>query len=133
MPRSECKHCGRNLDDTPQGNPCPDCGKSGRHIYVDVEPARLRITAGTPTVTITHLWERLLQTAEFMFRESHYSSAVIIAQSACEVIVERSIKKAFEDKCIPELVGPIDALFLSYSPRNPKVLNLYNALTGDAP
>jgi hypothetical protein len=47
-----CPDCGENLDDVPVGEPCPQCGGSGRDARVLALPALARVEAARPTIGI---------------------------------------------------------------------------------
>jgi hypothetical protein len=76
------------------------------------------------------LWETLRNYTERLFANGDFGVALIVAQTACEVVVERAMQKAFDAKKIPELDGPIRR-FKPYSLAQDRNRKLYTALTGD--
>ncbi len=85
----------------------------------------------SPIVRCIHHWTELLENAERFHGSREYSVAVVVAQTACEVIAERAISKAFANKGIPELESSVTNFLISYNLGNERVQKLYAALTGD--
>ena len=50
---------------------------------------------------------------------------------ACEISVERAISRAFKTKGLDYLEQPVEDLLSSYNLTNPRVQNIYNAISGD--
>ncbi|GAA4458927.1 hypothetical protein GCM10023156_37800 [Novipirellula rosea] len=74
---------------------------------------------------------KLVETAETLFADGHYGPAIVIAQAACEVIVDHAMSKAYADKAVPELEAAVNALLNAKSLQNKNVLRLYQTLTSD--
>lgn len=85
---------------------------------------------GEAWVYVPH-WRALLATAERLYTDKHYGAAVIVAASACEVIVESAMSKGFKAKNVPELEEPVTDFLFSCSLVSGKSQKLYNVLTGD--
>lgn len=49
---AHCPDCGENLDDVPQGQPCPRCGGPNRSIQIEAMAAMAQATAAAPTIDI---------------------------------------------------------------------------------
>lgn len=81
--------------------------------------------------TVIRHWTKLLETAERLYNGGETSVAVIVAQTACEVVLERAVTKGFKAKGVPELDDAVTRMLSSYSPRNRNTRRLYNTLTGD--
>ncbi len=84
------------------------------------------------TATVAWPWTRLLETAERFHESREFGVAIVIAQTACEVVVERAIANACEEKVIPEIKEFICPSRMSCSLANPKTRKLYNVLTNDS-
>jgi hypothetical protein len=82
-------------------------------------------------LTAIYRWTRLLETADSLFVAKEYGVAVVVAASACEVIVERAMSKAFQTKKVSELDDAVTDLLVSYSLNGERNRKLYNVLTGD--
>jgi hypothetical protein len=72
--------------------------------------------------------ETLLATAADLIRTNQFSIAIVVVHMACEIATEKSISKAFADKKLTYLEGPIDDLLSGYNLANPRIQNLYNTL-----
>ncbi len=75
--------------------------------------------------------EILLDTAKSLISQEHYMSAVVIAQTACEILTELTIKTILVAKRLDYLDHPISGLLPNYNLGNEKVRKLYVALSGD--
>jgi hypothetical protein len=126
-----CSQCGEVIEENAPPGPCPACGSTKRNITIMPEPLSITITMGTPVVTVTRLYTHLLDSAERLFDAGEHGVAVIVAATACEVVAERAITKAFATKNVPELEGPVTAFLQSYSIHGDRSRGLYIALTGD--
>jgi hypothetical protein len=60
-----------------------------------------------------------------------FSIAVVVAHTACEISAERAISQAFAAKSVGYLEDWAADVLPSYSLSNPRVQDLYNAVTGD--
>lgn len=126
-----CKQCGEEVEDRELREPCPKCGSTLRDIRIDIEPGRLVLTGHPAQLVVARQWTILLETAERLFDAGEHGVAVIVATTACEVVAERAVTKAFTTKKVPELEGPVTEFLASYSLKNDKTRDLYNVLTGD--
>jgi hypothetical protein len=83
-------------------------------------------------LTVTRHWAHLFETVEQLYSAGHYGAAVIVAQTACEVVMARAMTLAATAKQQP---GNQDRRghhrLQSYSADNRRVRQLYNALTDD--
>lgn len=86
---------------------------------------------GTADVEVVRHWTRLLENAERLHTSGEYEVAIVVAQTACEVITERAISKAFGNKGVAELESPVTGFLISYNLGNERVRKLYDALAGD--
>jgi predicted RNA-binding Zn-ribbon protein involved in translation (DUF1610 family) len=125
----ECKSCGADLDTRPSGEPCPSCGETGRIHYISAE-CKITLSATASITEVPH-WTNLLATANALFDSKFYGSAIIVAQTACEVVMARAITNALISRGVGYLDKPISELVSSYSPNNENTRRLYNSLTGD--
>jgi hypothetical protein len=94
------------------------------------QPVSIKFEVSVATLTAIHLWETLQETMERLFNADDYGVAAIVAQTACEVVVEKAMQKAFATKNIPELEGPVTDYLVSYSISGERNRKLYTALTG---
>jgi hypothetical protein len=127
----QCSQCGADLEGFEQGVPCPQCGGIKRNVIVSPPPLQLTVTLYPPTVIVVKHWDRLLHAAERLFAAGEFAVSVVVAATACEVIAERAITKAFANKKVPELEAPVTKYLSSYSLDGDRNRKLYNALTGD--
>jgi HEPN domain-containing protein len=121
----QCKKCGQELNDVADGEPCPFCGEvNGVPLLTSkYSVTTVGATASDTAITIP-LWTKLLEVAEELFNKEFYGSAVIIAQTACEVIVARAMTKALGNR-------PVKKKYSSFSPANKRTRKLYYKLTDD--
>lgn len=54
MSMATCPDCGANLDDVPQGEPCPDCGGMQRSIAASAHIAAVSVMAAEPDLDLQH-------------------------------------------------------------------------------
>ena len=73
----------------------------------------------------------LIEAAEEMIIGSRFEVAVVTAQMACEISVERVLKAYFSARGLNELEAPIQDLLPSFNLGNDKIRKFYIALTGD--
>ncbi len=142
--------CNAELERTDPPQSCPLCGEMGRIVTVAGNATTRSITAATPrsysmaagaasftvtgssaTLTVIRHWTKLLDAAERLYNTGEYGVAVVVAQTACEVIVERAMTQAFAAKKVPELEDPMLRYLSSYSLDGDRNRKFYNALTGD--
>ena len=86
-------------------------------------------TSGTLT-GVWH-WETLLATAQRLFDADEHDVAVVVAATACEVVAERAMAKAFWDKKVPELEMPVLDLLSTCALYRDDIRKFYNSLTKD--
>ena len=75
--------------------------------------------------------EKLLTAAQELIEKGEFSIAVVVAHMACEISVERAISRAFKTKGLDYPEQPVEDLLSSYNLANPRVQNIYNAISGD--
>jgi len=121
---TSCKHCGQNLDSVPAGDPCPNCGGTGRNHVLTVEPGVFVLTGADANLTILRHWTSLLQIAESLYAAGYFGVALILAQSACEIVMTRAVAAASKK------LGR-KAKSDSYSPNRGDHRKTYRQLTGD--
>jgi len=74
---------------------------------------------------------QLLMEADRLRQLTEWKLAIVVAQTACELVIELAISTLLTRRGIPELEQPIDSLLPSYNPDNKNVRKLYEALSGD--
>ena len=74
---------------------------------------------------------QLLETAREMLTRGRYEVAVVTAQMACEISVERVLRAYFRIRELEHLEAPVEDLLPSFNLANDKVRRLYSALTND--
>lgn len=127
-----CTNCKTEISaDEPPGMACPKCGSTNRTIGMTAQADFIEFGVSSATLTAIHLWETLQSTMERLFNADEYGVAVIVAQTACEVVIEQAMQKAFATKNVPELEGPVTDYLVSYSISGERNRKLYTALTGD--
>jgi hypothetical protein len=77
-------------------------------------------------------YKRFIPYARRLRDEGHYQMAVVMAQTACEVVTEAVMDDLFARRGVPELAGPVNGLVASYSLNNDRVCPLYTALAKDS-
>lgn len=75
---------------------------------------------------------QLLEAAEEMISSGRHEVAIVTAQMACEISVERVLGTYFRARGLLDLETPIENLLPSFNLGNDKVRRLYSALTNDA-
>jgi hypothetical protein len=127
-----CNGCQAEVGDMPNDEPCPHCGAMSRRTMIaEVSIGKIGITGIPPTVRYRQ-WNNLLDSARRFYDSGEYGVAVIVAATACEVVVERAMTGAFTAKGVADLEEPVMELVMSCALSQPKNRNLYAALTGDA-
>lgn len=76
-------------------------------------------------------WPTLLRQAEKLHQDNHNGPAVVTAQSACEVVVSKSMTLAYDKAAVPVEQRTEMQELTSMSLSGAKVRGLYNRLTGD--
>lgn len=125
----KCVACGESL--APNESPCPKCGELGRVFSLEATSLEVCTEIESVDINVTFHWDHLLESAETLHAAGHFSSAIVVAQTACEVVTARAIGKAFDSKRVPELREPVMRLLSSASLRGDKARLLYDALTND--
>ena len=130
----QCANCKMTLPDDSslpddKRTPCPKCGSKGRIHLVEVTDG---IGAGsTATAVVITYPQSLLNLAKIFMNQGHFSIAVVVAHMACEIASERAISAAFAARGIPELEDPVESFLNGYKLGNPRIRQLYTALTRD--
>jgi hypothetical protein len=83
------------------------------------------------TFTLTFYEDTLLVKAQELITNGDFGIAVMVAHLACEISADRAISQAFTKKRIKYLEKWVEDLRLGQNLANPRVLKLYNAVTGD--
>src|SRR5438094_8981474 len=91
---ARCRQCNTVIDDEKVREPCPTCGGTVRDFGFAPQCRQFGVTGHDATLTVKRLWTKLLQTADRLFAANEYGVAVVVAQTACEVIVERAMNQA---------------------------------------
>jgi hypothetical protein len=128
---STCKQCRAEIDDKAMRDPCPTCGSILRDIRIVVEPARVVLTGYPVELIVVRLYTKLLGYSEQLFVSGEHSVAVIVAATACEVVIDRAFAMAFQKKGVSELDEPIGKLIGTNALVREQNRKLYEALTGD--
>lgn len=128
-----CPDCGTTLhiDDAAMSErpPCPNCGSD--RVTVAAVGTVLASATLRATGVVSWPWPRLLETACHLNRDGHCGPAVVVAQSACEVVVARAMSKAYKDKGVPDLEEPVGNYLYMKALTNENMRKLYGALTDD--
>jgi hypothetical protein len=132
-----CRDCDNVLSDEaqpefPTGQPCPKCGstKQGRSIGTGAGKV---IEAGEAlNVEIADYPILLLnEAADLLTRQRQWGLAVIVAHTACEVLVERVISAAFIKKNIVYLESLLKPPSKGNSLADDRNRRVYTAVTDD--
>lgn len=131
--------CGHPVPGEPVGTsqedrePCTECGSTNRSVPGAASllgESHLGIATSAQLQVVRH-WVRLLETADELIQANHHEVSIVVAHTACEVIVQRAVSMAFKNRNIEDLESPIDGFVTSYSLNNERVRRFYSALTGD--
>jgi hypothetical protein len=102
------------------------------HRYsIDAEAGYYFIAGSDAALPVTQYHEILLNISKNLFKQGQYSFAIVICHTACEILVERIITKAFDDKKAMNLRKFIVSNSTSYNLGAKTIKSLYTALTGD--
>jgi hypothetical protein len=114
-----CANCGTSMpgDHSAPTIPCPHCGST-------------YLGSGL-TARLIPYPEKLLAIAQGLMATGEFSIAVIVAHMACEISTERALSRTFAAKGIAYLEDAIDEFLSGYNLANPRLLKLYNSVTGD--
>ena len=126
-PLNRCLDCGEEFEHL---NKCPKCGSQ----RVLLQKAAVSVSVGVAVksvLTVIHHWEHLLQSADRLLDDQHWGAAVIVAQTACEVIFQCALAARLAAIGQAGLALPIGKLARPCSPDNKTVRRLYNVLAGD--
>lgn len=96
--------------------------------------------SGHAQVHVVRHWDHILEKVESLYKDGHYGAAVIVAQTACEVVMARAMTKApatgaaprnaARTKAAPKKAAKVKS-YRSYSPSAAGVRMRYDTLTGD--
>jgi hypothetical protein len=132
-----CKSCGEQITgeftgEIVAGTLCPHCKQPLVRNFTLVAGAGVyKITGNAANLIYTSYPEMLLAEAQDLKSRQQFSLAVVIAQMACEISVERAISKAFATKQVEYLEEAIGKLLPSRNITNDRVRKFYTALTDD--
>src|SRR6266446_4997154 len=88
-----CRQCKNPVADESKRKPCPVCGCSIRDYTMAAEPGKYELTGSNARLTVQRLWPTLLATADRLLDADEHGVAVVVAQTACEVVVEKALAK----------------------------------------
>lgn len=132
-----CKFCNAELSnefsgELPEGTMCPHCGEIlRRNITVHLSGAVIGISGGIANLTVRTYPEGLLEEVADLIERDKFTLAVVVAQMACEISVERALTRAFDSKGVDEEIrNMITRMLTGRSITNPNVRKMYNTLTG---
>jgi hypothetical protein len=135
--QTTCESCGEPIPqdlwheaDPDRRTPCANCGSTRRSHSLMAEPGHYVLSGSDATMTVVRYPEILLQSAQRLFDDGEFGVAVVVADTACEVAVERVISQSFARSNIPQVADPINGLLNGYNISNPKVQSLFDALAG---
>lgn len=127
-----CSECGAAVPEessTGPRLPCPKCGSTKRTIGLrTVLAANATVTARPTAGSYANV---LLGTARKFTKDNHHGIAVVVAHMACEVAVERAMRRAFTTNDVSALARPVLDLLNGYNLGNDRTRKLYAALTND--
>lgn len=106
------------------------CGRAGIRV-----PDPLELTASGFEVFFAEQQRRdreLLRRAEELFDQGHHDLAVIVAQTACEIVVADAMRTLLDSHASQELLPWLMSRMTSYSLRDDPTRKLWNQLTGTA-
>ncbi|QDU46591.1 hypothetical protein Mal52_51130 [Symmachiella dynata] len=132
----ECSNCGEKIPEEKPGDPlekrkpCPKCGALNRSIPAGAV-SFLGVASIVANAVIERHWTRLLETSKALIELEHFAPAVIVAHTACEVIVQRAASKAFQERKIADLEREFDAVCRWQSLLEKEHCKLFKKLTGD--
>lgn len=130
-----CSDCGAAIPEessTGPRLPCLKCGSTKRTITLRTEPGVFAVNAtATATLTVGSYANVLLSTARKFTKDNHHGIAIVVAHMACEVAVERAMRRAFTTHEVSALARPVLDLLNGYNLGNDRTRKLYAALTGD--
>jgi DNA-directed RNA polymerase subunit RPC12/RpoP len=131
---AQCANCKMALPDDSdlsddKRTPCPRCGSKGRIRSVETTDG-IGLSSITDVVLITYP-QSLLNLAKIFIDQGHFSIALIVAHMACEIASERAISAAFAARGISDLEEPVESFLNGYNLGNPRIRQLYTALTRD--
>ena len=119
-----CEQCEKVLDEPSSlpidmRAPCPNCGSTSRHFKVE----------------IAEIWRVqylvLLNTAKQLHTQGYHAASIVTAQTASEVCTQLVLTETLRAKSIEYLADPIGKMISNYNLANPRVRDLYVAVTGD--
>ena len=110
-----------------------NAGGNASPKQVAQEAAAGAVNVGTnvvPPVVIKH-WTHLLESAHRLLDDAHWGAAVIVAQTACEVVIHRAVAGRLNAIGQPALAEPILRFARPFSPQNENVRKVYDLLATD--
>jgi hypothetical protein len=81
--------------------------------------------------TLTSPWQRLLEVAEQFLANNEPTVAVVMAQSACEVILQRAVQQVFARKGVGDIGEVVLTRVGSFTLKESDSRRFYKALTKD--
>lgn len=131
-----CKSCKETLsadygENTPETK-CPNCGVPlVREITIQLEAHVFGVSGAEATLTVTTYPEALLAEVKDLTDRGKFTLAVVVAQMACEISVERALRRAFSDRGFEDLQDTVMDMLPGRSITNDKVRKLYDRLTSN--
>lgn len=86
-----CLGCRADFDE--EAKQCPRCGSPDVTRMVFLSSTTKASSGGWGKVTVTQHWSRLLEIADELLQAKEFGTAVIIAQTACEVVMTRALRE----------------------------------------
>lgn len=72
--------------------------KSKKHRRLAADAGSYQTSGSSTNLTAAASWIKLLESAQQMFDLGEYAAALITAQTACEVVIQRAVAKAYKDQ-----------------------------------
>jgi hypothetical protein len=130
-----CAQCGIPIaDESPTGDPaqrkpCKNCGSLARAFNVSIaETISVSMAAQVEALTYP---QSLLAAAKSLIDMNHFGISVVVMHMACEIATDRTISEYLIKNGIQYMEESINDLINGYNLANPRIRNLYTALTGD--
>lgn len=89
------------------------------------------LPSGASLSAMKPYYRRLMGAAERLLRSGDVTPAVIMAFTACEVLVEQAFDELWRSRNLPELAAPVGRALGSNNLANERVRAVYNALSCD--
>lgn len=128
---TRCKNCGTLItgENTANRKPCPNCGSTKRQ-YLGKVPISASASVEAKAEVKTYP-EYLLEICASLMENKHHSIALVTADLACGVAVERALARKFENEGKRELGAVVLDSYGSFNLKNESIWRLYKTLTGD--